>query len=56
MSKVEEIFRGLLLSAKCRVSASADMREVERRTELLEGAEQVGKAKNGFMELQDWDR
>jgi len=48
--------RGLLLCAKCRVAASADLPEVERRAELLEGAGQLDKAREGFMKLQDWDR
>lgn len=48
--------RGLLLCAKCRIAASADLGEVERRSDLLEGASQVGLAKDGFMRLQDWDR
>ena len=50
------IFRGLLLCAKCRISASADLGELERRSDLLEGATQVGHARDGFLRLQDWDR
>jgi len=48
--------RGLLLCAKCRVAASAEMPEVERRADLLEGALQVGTAKDWFIQLHDWDR
>jgi len=48
--------RGLLLCAKCRVAASAELPEVERRAELLEGAGQLDKAREGFLQLQDWDR
>jgi len=48
--------RGLLLCAKCRVAASAGRPAVERRVELLEGAAQVGTAKQGFTQIQDWDR
>jgi len=29
---------------------------VERRAELLEGAGQLDKAREGFLQLQDWDR
>ena len=50
------LFRGLMLCAKCRVAASAALPEVERRTELLEGARLLDKAKEGFLQLQDWDR
>ena len=42
--------------AKCKVAASSDLVQVQRRMELLEGAEQVGRAKDGFMEISDWDR
>ena len=52
----DTVCRGLLLCAKCRVSASAALSPVERRAELLQGAEQVGMAKQGFAEIQDWDR
>eukprot|EP00088_Acartia_fossae_P011843 TRINITY_DN16034_c0_g1_i1.p1 TRINITY_DN16034_c0_g1~~TRINITY_DN16034_c0_g1_i1.p1 ORF type:complete len:243 (+),score=4.57 TRINITY_DN16034_c0_g1_i1:96-731(+) len=48
--------RGLLLIGKCRVAASADLSAVERRTELLDGAGQVGLAKDGFIQLSQWDR
>ena len=42
--------------AKCKVAASSDLVPVQRRMELLEGAEQVGRAKEGFIQINDWDR
>lgn len=48
--------RARLLAAKCRIAASGDLNNAEKRAELLEGSKMLTEAREGFEKAGAWSR